>query len=205
MIKMMSLPNLKCNVDWEVCHRKLSRPILSTIWNRTYYRGWCQHLIWGLLWIGADSEIMLSWPDVKCYMDWKGCDRKLSRPIWCNMRIRTVDRGWCYDLIWGAIWTAADCEIMLSWLSLKCYVDWKGCDIKISRSIGWHLRVSTDDIGWCNDLIWGDMWIGIYSIWCCLDQIYIGMCIGKTVTPRYHDDIEVVYGLNRIIIDDILT
>jgi hypothetical protein len=120
---------------------------------------------------------MLSCLNLKCSVDWKWCDRKLSRPIWNNMWIRTDDIIWCHDLIWGALWTAADCEIMLSWLNLKCYVDWKGCDRKLSRLIWRNLRNNTDDIGWCHDLIWGDMWIWTDDIWCCLNQIYILLCV----------------------------
>jgi hypothetical protein len=122
-------------------------------------------------------EIMLSWPNLKCYVDWKWCDRKLSQPIWSIMWIRTDDRGWCNDLIWGALWTTADCELMLSWINLKCYVDWKGCDRKISRPIWRNLRIKSEDLGWCHDLIWGGMWIGIDDIWCCLNQIYIFLCV----------------------------
>jgi hypothetical protein len=36
-------------------------------------------------------------------VDWKGCDSNLSRPIWCTMWIRTDDKGWHHDLIWGDI------------------------------------------------------------------------------------------------------
>jgi hypothetical protein len=41
-------------------------------------------------------------------VDWEGCDRKLSRPIWYNMSNRTDDRGWCHDLIWGDMGIGTD-------------------------------------------------------------------------------------------------
>jgi hypothetical protein len=47
---------------------------------------------------------MLSLHNFKCYVDWKWCDRKLSRQIWSTMRNRTDDWGWYHDLIWGALW-----------------------------------------------------------------------------------------------------
>jgi hypothetical protein len=52
-----------------------SRPIRSTMWIRSDDRGWCNDLICGAFWIGANSEIMLSWHNMKCYMDWKECGR----------------------------------------------------------------------------------------------------------------------------------
>jgi hypothetical protein len=42
--------------------------------------------------IGTDEK-MLSWPNLKCYMDWKVCERMLSRHICSNMWIRIDDRG----------------------------------------------------------------------------------------------------------------
>jgi hypothetical protein len=66
-------------------------------------------------------------------VDWILCDRKLSRPIWSTMWIISDDRGWCHDLILGALWIGADFEIMLSWHNLKCYEDWKGSARKIPR------------------------------------------------------------------------
>jgi hypothetical protein len=47
--RMLSWTNIKCNVDWNIRERKLSRPILSTMWIRKYDRGWCHDLIWGAL------------------------------------------------------------------------------------------------------------------------------------------------------------
>jgi hypothetical protein len=37
------------------------------------------------------------------------------------------------------------------------------------------------------------MWIGTYDIGCCLDQIYIAMCIGKNVTGIFHENFDVLY------------
>jgi hypothetical protein len=49
------------------------------------------------------------------------------------------------------------------------------------------------------------MWIGTDDIGCCLDQIYIAMCIGKTVTSSFRDNFEVQCGVERMILDDDLT
>jgi hypothetical protein len=51
---------------------------------------------------------MLSWPNVMCNFDWNIYERKLSRQIWCNMRIGTDDRFWCHDLIWADILKGTD-------------------------------------------------------------------------------------------------
>jgi hypothetical protein len=53
-------------------------------------------------------ERMLLWPNLKCYFDWKWCDRKLSRPVWTTMWIKTDDWRWSFDLIWGDIWIGTD-------------------------------------------------------------------------------------------------
>jgi hypothetical protein len=78
------------------------------MWFRSNDRGWCHDLILGALWIGADSEIMLLWHNLKCYEYWKGSDRKFPQPYACNMWIRTEDIGWCHDLIWSAMWIGTD-------------------------------------------------------------------------------------------------
>jgi hypothetical protein len=40
----------------EGCGRIISRPIWSTIWNRTDNKVWCRELSWGALWIGTDVK-----------------------------------------------------------------------------------------------------------------------------------------------------
>jgi hypothetical protein len=65
--------------------------------------------------------------------------------------------------------------------------------------------IRSDDRGWCYDLIWGDMWIGTDEIGCCLDQKYITRCIGKPVTSSFHDQFEVLCGIERMTLDDDLT
>jgi hypothetical protein len=49
------------------------------------------------------------------------------------------------------------------------------------------------------------MLIGTDHIGCCLDQIYIAMCIGKNVTGIFHDHFDVLYGFEQMIVDDVLT
>jgi hypothetical protein len=111
------------------------------------------------------------------------------------MWIRTDDRGWSHDLICDALWIGADSDIMLSLPNLKCFVDWKGCGKKISRTFLSTMWLRTNDREWCHDVIWSDMWIGRDDIGCCLEQIYIAMCIGKTMTSRFRDNFEVQCGL----------
>jgi hypothetical protein len=101
---MMSWPNILCYVNWEGYDMKHSRQIWITMWIITDEKRWYIDIIWGALWIGKYSEIMLSCPTWKCYVDWKGYDRKLSRPIWNNMWNGEDDKGWCLELIWGDIW-----------------------------------------------------------------------------------------------------
>jgi hypothetical protein len=128
-----------------------------------------------------------------------------SRPIWSTMGFRSDDIGWCHELILGAFCIGDDSEIMLSWLNLKCYVDGKGCGRKLSRPYWSSLWNRIDDWGWCHDIILGDMWIGTDEIGCCLDQINTTRCIIKTETSSFHYQFEVIYGLERMILDDILT
>jgi hypothetical protein len=113
---------------------------------------------------------MLSWPNIFCPEEWKGCERKLSRPIWSNMWIRTGDTGWCLDLIRGELWLEQMWKI-LSWHKLKWYVDWKGCDRTNSRPIRCTMWIRTNDRGWCHDPIWCDMFIGTDDIGCCHDKL----------------------------------
>jgi hypothetical protein len=49
------------------------------------------------------------------------------------------------------------------------------------------------------------MCIGTDKIGCGLNQIYITRCIGKTVTSSFHDQFEVLCGLERMILDEALT
>jgi hypothetical protein len=103
------------------------------------------------------------------------------------------------------LWIGADSEIMLSWTNLKCYLDWKGCGSEHSWQIWNTLWNRTDDRGWCHDLIRGDMWIKSNDIGSCLDKIFIAMCIGKCETSSFHVHFEVPCGLERMILDDVLT
>jgi hypothetical protein len=59
------------------------------------------------IWIGTDN-IWMCLDQIKCYMEWKVCDKKFSRPIWSTIWNRTDDGEWCHDLIWGAFWIGAN-------------------------------------------------------------------------------------------------
>jgi hypothetical protein len=54
------------------------------------------------MWIGTD-DIGCCHDQFKYYVDWKRCDRKVSRPIWSTIWIWKDDKWWCDDLIWGAM------------------------------------------------------------------------------------------------------
>jgi hypothetical protein len=71
------------------------------MWFRSDDRGWYHELILGVIWIGAVSEIMHLWTNLKCYVDWKWCGRKFSRPIWSTVWNRSDDRECYHDLILG--------------------------------------------------------------------------------------------------------
>jgi hypothetical protein len=108
MWKNAVMINLKCYVDWNVCDKNLSWPIWSTILIWSDGRRWCRDIIWGAFWIGAYSEIMLSWNNMKCYVDSKGCGRNISGPTWSNLLNRIDYKGWCHNLIWGDMWIWTD-------------------------------------------------------------------------------------------------
>jgi hypothetical protein len=38
------------------------------------------------------------------------CEKKHSWPTWSTTVIRTVDRGWCPDLIWSGLWIGTDAK-----------------------------------------------------------------------------------------------
>jgi hypothetical protein len=137
-------------------------------------------------------------------MDWKVCDWMLSPPIWCNMWIRTDDRGWCAwpNLRWYVdriLW----CR-MLYWLKIKWFVDWKWCYRKPSRPIWSTMWISSDDRRWCHDLIWGDMWIGTYDIRCCHEKYE---CYADWI-GRYRKHSRPIWSkceLEQMILDDVMT
>jgi hypothetical protein len=196
--RMLFWPNRKCYLDWRGCHRKLSRKIWSNMWIRTDDRGWYLDLIWDALWIGTDSLIMLSLHKLKCYVDWNGCDRKLSRPIWSTMWIRTEDRGWCHDLIWGVM-SLEQLRTYAVMNKFEVLSGLEGCGRKISRPIWSTIWNSTDDRGWCLDLIWGALWIGTDMKEWCHDQTWSAKWTGNYVTGSNHDQFEVISGLEQMI------
>jgi hypothetical protein len=97
------------------------------MWFRSDDKGWCHELKICAFWIGAGSEIMLLWPNLKCYVDWKWCYRKISRPIGSNIWIRTNDRGWCHDVILGDMWIGTDDK--------RCSHDQIGCAMRIGKNL----------------------------------------------------------------------
>jgi hypothetical protein len=51
---------------WENMLQEAFPTIWFTMWIKSDDRGWCHDLNLGAIWIGADSEIMLSWPNLMC-------------------------------------------------------------------------------------------------------------------------------------------
>jgi hypothetical protein len=94
---------------------------------------------------------------------------------------------------------------MLSWPNIMYKFDWNLCETRLSRQIWCNMRIRTDDRGWCHDLIWADILKGTDEIWCGFNQITIAISIRKDVKAIFHDQFEVLCGLEEIIEDDILT
>jgi hypothetical protein len=107
-------------------------------------------------------ERMLSWHNLKSYVDWKGCDRNLSPTIWSKLWIRTDDKGWCYDLIWKDICIEID-DINGVMAKFKMLCGFKRILKEVSRPNLSRMWISSDDMGWCHDLIWDALWIGTDS------------------------------------------
>jgi hypothetical protein len=192
-------------VDCKECYRKLSRLIWSTMWIRSDDIGWCHDLSCGALWIEKNSVIFMSQPNKKCYVDWKICDRKLSRRIWCTMWIRSCDGGWCHDL------------------SLRSYVDMNSWyrmvywpNIYIAMGIGKEVRGIFHDqfnvpcgfeqmkkmMSWSN-LKCTVIGIGVKE--CCHDIVWIAIWTENDVSGCLLDQIEVLYGLEKVIEDEVMT
>jgi hypothetical protein len=75
---------------------------------------------------------MLSWPNIYNYLYWKVYDRKLSRPTWSIMLVRTEDTGWCVDLIWSALWIGTDVN--------KCFHPVILIDMWIGKDVTWSFH-----------------------------------------------------------------
>jgi hypothetical protein len=114
------------------------------------------------------------------------------------------------------------CERMLSWPNLKCNVNWKGCDRKISRQIWGNIWIRTDVKICCLDkievLFWlKKMWLEAFTtnFRFYVDCIRCGMMLSwpnlrwyvywKRLNGRYHDQFQVLCGLEQIIKDDVMT
>jgi hypothetical protein len=99
-------------------------------------------------------------------VDWKGCDRMISRQIW-NTMWNKAD-----DLIWGEMWIGRDYIVCChDQFNVLCGLE--KCDRKLSRTTWSTMWIKTDDRGWCHDLIWHDIWIGTDIKECCLDQMTV--------------------------------
>jgi hypothetical protein len=94
---------------------------------------------------------------------------------------------------------------MLSWPNWKCYVDWKGCDRKLSRQICITMLIRTDDREWCHDLIRGALWIGLEERECCHDLIWTDIWIGKNVSGNIQVQFKIICGFEQMWEDDVMT
>jgi hypothetical protein len=104
--------------------------------------------------------------------------------IWSTMWNRTDELGSSHDLILGDILIGRD-VIWCCLDQMNSYLNSIVCDRKHSRPI------------------WSIIWISTDDIWCCLDQIYVAMGIGKNVRGSFHDQLEVLCGLEQMIEDDV--
>jgi hypothetical protein len=128
------------------------------MWIRTDDRGWYHDPICGDLWIGIYYVIMISWPNLKCDVEWKGCDRELSRQIWGTMLIITDDIGWCHDLFWGALWIGTDvmvCCLDIIWIAMWIRKNVTGIfhdqfDV-LCELIRWYKMMSSPNLRWYMD------------------------------------------------------
>jgi hypothetical protein len=102
-VTILSWRHMKCYVVWKEFDREMTRSIWTTMWSKTVDKRWHHDQILGDICIGTDV-IWCCLDQIKCYVDWKGCDRKFSQRIWSSLCIRTDDTRWCLDLIWGALW-----------------------------------------------------------------------------------------------------
>jgi hypothetical protein len=84
-------------------------------------------------------------------------------------------------------------------------VDWNVRDRKLSRQTWSKIWNGTDDREWCHDLNWGALWIGSDEIEWCHDKICSAMWTGNDVTGSFHDQFEVICGLEQMIDDDVMT
>jgi hypothetical protein len=58
---------------------------------------------------------------LKVYVDWKECEKKISRQIWDNICIVTYLKGCWHDLVWGDMWIGTDVKLCchdLIWISI---------------------------------------------------------------------------------------
>jgi hypothetical protein len=65
--------------------------------------------------------------------------------------------------------------------------------------------IGTDMAGFSHDLIRGALWIGKDVKECCHDLICSAMWIGKGVTGSFHDQFEVICGLEQMLYYDVTT
>jgi hypothetical protein len=171
--------------------------VLERIWEEGFtttlmyymdlYR-WYWMMFWPKLWFSLywnRCEWMISWPNMKCYVDCKVSYRKVSRQILSTMWIRSFYRGRCHDLNWSDMWTGQDVT--------KSFHD--------QFEIIW---LSTDDKEWCHDLIWHNIWIGLMLNDAVLNklQCYVD-CI--VCDRKCHVQFEVLFGLEQMIQDDDVT
>jgi hypothetical protein len=74
---------------------------------------------------------------------------------------------------------------------------------KISRRIRCIILNRTDEKWWCNDLIWGALWIGTDVKKCCHEQNWSDVLTGNYVTGKFHGQFEVICGLVQMIDDHV--
>jgi hypothetical protein len=81
----------------------------------------------------------------------------------------------------------------------------EGCGRIISRPLWSNIWIRTDDRGWWHDLIFNALWIGTDVRDCSHDLNWSAMWTEMYVPWSFYDKFEVIYGLEHVIKDDVMT
>jgi hypothetical protein len=90
---------------------------------------------------------------------------------------------------------------VMTYFGVLCgFEGWGWKSSRLIRCTNWN---RTDEWEWCNDLIWGALWIGTEENNCCHEQNWSYVWTGKYVTGRFHGQFEVICGLGLMIDDHV--
>jgi hypothetical protein len=89
--------------DKDCCHDLIW---IATLIQKDVTERFDDQLQWLFDW--NSCETMLSWLNLRCYVDLNGSERKFSHQIWGTMWIGTDVKVCCHDEIWGVMWNGTD-------------------------------------------------------------------------------------------------